>query len=286
MNQFDQVIGSIEQAEFLEEPSIRVSEWLSKLYPGVFKDIASGTPLGHPAHPMLTDLPIGFWVASLILDLVGGKKGQKGADKMVLAGIVSALPTAWTGISEWADCRGKEMRVGTVHGLGNIAATLLYTGSYLARKKGERARGVRLGILGAGALTGAGFLGGHLAYRLGVGVDQTVFQTLPEEWAAVMAEDALLNDEPAMAEVNGIPILVYRSGSSLYAIGDRCSHRAGPLHEGKVDGYNCVVTCPWHASQFSLRTGEVVRGPASAPQPCYDIRSEAGQIQVRAKAEG
>jgi nitrite reductase/ring-hydroxylating ferredoxin subunit/uncharacterized membrane protein len=286
MNQLDQAMSSIEQAEFLDAPSERVADWTAKLFPGIAKDIASGTPLGHPAHPMLTDLPIGLWTGSLILDLVGGKKGRRAADKMVFFGILSALPTVWTGISEWADCRGKEMRVGTVHALGNISATLLYTASYLARKKGARARGVRLGILGAGALSGAGYLGGHLAYRMGVGVDQTVFQTLPEEWTSVMAEKDLLDDLPGFAEVDGVPILLYRSGSSLYAIADRCSHRAGPLHEGKVDGYNCVVTCPWHASKFSLRTGEVVRGPASAPQPCYDIRAEGGQIQVRAKAGG
>jgi nitrite reductase/ring-hydroxylating ferredoxin subunit/uncharacterized membrane protein len=282
----NQAVSSIEQAEFLDAPSERVAVWSSKLFPGIAKDIASGTPLGHPAHPMLTDLPIGFWIGSLILDLVGGKKGRTAADKLVFFGILSALPTAWTGIAEWADCRGKEMRVGTVHALGNISATLLYTASYMARKQGERARGVRLGMLGAGALTGAGYLGGHLAYRLGVGVDQTVFLTPLEEWTAVMAEGDLLDDLPAVAEVNGVSILLYRSGSSLYAIADRCSHRAGPLHEGKVDGFNCVVTCPWHASQFSLRTGEVVRGPASAPQPCYEVRAEGGQIQVRAKVEG
>lgn len=283
MNQLNQVVNSIEQAEFLDAASERVANWTVNLYPGIAKDIASGTPLGHPAHPMLTDLPIGFWIGSLILDLVGGKKARNAADNLVSLGILTALPTAWTGIAEWADCRGKEMRVGTVHALGNISATLLYTASYLARKKGERARGVRLGILGAGALTGAGYLGGHLAYRMGVGVDQTIFQTPLEEWTSVMAEDALLADVPAAAEVNGVTILVYRSGSSLYAIADRCSHRAGPLHEGKVDEFNCVVTCPWHASQFSLRTGEVVRGPASAPQPSYEVRAEGGQIQVRAK---
>ena len=285
MNRFDQVLNSIEQAEFLDAPSEKIADAVSVLYPGVAKDLASGTPWGHAAHPMLTDLPIGIWLGSLMLDLIGGKKAQKAADKLVLAGILSAVPTAWTGISEWADCRGKEMRVGTVHALGNISATLLYSASYLARKKGERARGVRLAILGAGALTGAGFLGGHLAYRLGVGVDKTIFQAQPEEWTAVMAEDALLADVPAVAEVNGVPILLYRSGSSLHAIADTCSHWAGPLHEGKVDEFNCTVTCPWHASKFSLRTGEVLRGPATAPQPCYDVRAEAGQIEVRAKSE-
>ena len=37
------------------------------------KDALSGTWLGHPLHPLLTDLPIGFWTSAFTLDLVGGR---------------------------------------------------------------------------------------------------------------------------------------------------------------------------------------------------------------------
>ena len=277
----NEAVEAIEDADFMDEVSEKVAVATEKLFPGKMKDIASGTWMGHPLHPLLTDLPIGFWIGSMILDLLGGKNGRKAADRMVLAGILAAAPTAYTGWSEWVDCRGREMRVGTVHALSNVTAVLLYTSSYLARKRGDRARGVQLGFLGAGALSVGGFLGGHLAYRMGVGVDQTVFQTPPEDWTTVASDAEVVADSPMEVKVDGVPVLVYRSDSKIYAIGNRCSHRAGPLHEGEINQVNCTVTCPWHFSTFSLETGEVVDGPATAPQPGYDVRVEAGQVQVR-----
>jgi hypothetical protein len=38
----------------------------------VVRNLLSGTDLGHPLHPMLTDLPIGAWVMSALLDAAGG----------------------------------------------------------------------------------------------------------------------------------------------------------------------------------------------------------------------
>lgn len=53
------------------------------------------------------------------------------------------------------------------------------------------------------------------------------------------------------------------------------------LHEGKLkdDGDPCVV-CPWHGSTFSLRTGEVHAGPATARQPHFDTRVSGGLVEV------
>jgi nitrite reductase/ring-hydroxylating ferredoxin subunit/uncharacterized membrane protein len=277
----EQAVRAIEEASFLDPVAEIIATKTAKLYPGKVKDVVSGTWLGHPVHPLLTDLPIGFWTGSLIIDLLGGRKGRKAADKLVLAGILAAAPTAYTGWSDWADCRGKEMRVGAVHALSNIAAVLFFSRSYLARKKGERARGLRLSLLGAGTLGVGGYLGGHLAYRLGVGVDQTVFENPPHEWTTVATDDDLLADVPLEVSVYGVPVLLYRSGSEIFAIANRCSHRGGPLDEGKIDQYACTVTCPWQYSTFSLKNGEVVNGPATAPQPCYDVRIEVGKVQLR-----
>src|SRR5690349_9080143 len=67
------------------------------------KDLLSGSWFGHPLHPLLTDLPIGSWTSAFVLDLVGGRKAQPAADLLVAAGIVSAVPTAVTGLSDWSD---------------------------------------------------------------------------------------------------------------------------------------------------------------------------------------
>ncbi|MCA1842706.1 MAG: Rieske (2Fe-2S) protein, partial [Actinobacteria bacterium] len=76
-------------------------------------------------------------------------------------------------------------------------------------------------------------------------------------------------------------ILLYRASDRIYAIGSRCSHAGGPLHEGKIDDGALCVECPWHASVFRLADGSVVHGPASVPQAAYDVRTQDGRIEVR-----
>ena len=46
------------------------------------------------------------------------------------------------------------------------------------------------------------------------------------------------------------------------------------------DGEACIV-CPWHDSVFRLHDGEVVHGPATAPQPSFDTRIDGGRLLVR-----
>ena len=71
--------------------------------PGRVKDLLSGTWLGHAAHPVLTDLPIGSFTSALALDLLGGSDAAAGAQTLVGLGILSAIPTALTGLSDLAD---------------------------------------------------------------------------------------------------------------------------------------------------------------------------------------
>ncbi|MDQ4149496.1 MAG: Rieske 2Fe-2S domain-containing protein [Actinomycetota bacterium] len=278
----NEVVRSIEEASSLDSPSDAIAASASKLLPpGPVKDALSGRWLGHPLHPLLTDIPIGFWSGSLLLDLVGGKQRRKAADTLLGMGILAALPTAVSGLSDWVDTFGDERRVGFVHALANSVALTLYTASYLARKNGRRGRGVLLSLGGAAAMSAGGYLGGHLSYRLGVGVNHTRFGHPAEDWTAVMPAADLAERTPSLVETGDVKVLVYKNGPQMCAIADNCSHRGGPLHEGEVDHASRIVTCPWHASQFSLVTGEIVRGPATAPQPAYDVRITGDNVEVR-----
>jgi nitrite reductase/ring-hydroxylating ferredoxin subunit len=62
-----------------------------------------------------------------------------------------------------------------------------------------------------------------------------------------------------------------------------CGHYGGPLADGELtgDGEPCVV-CPWHGSEFRMRDGSVARGPATAPQPSFEVRTVGDRVQVRA----
>ena len=78
-------------------------------------------------------------------------------------------------------------------------------------------------------------------------------------------------------------LLLVRRGGDVHALADRCSHRGGPLSDGELSG-DCV-TCPWHGSAFSLTDGEVVSGPATLPQPVYDVRLDGDDVLVRRAEE-
>ena len=277
------LVERISQAEALDPPAHRLAGIVHKVIKEPVKDLLSGTFLGHPLHPVLTDVPIGTWTSAAILDVIGGRGSQRAADLLIGTGIAAALPTAASGFSDWSDSvyssKGAR-RVGLVHAATNVTALTLYSASLAARLRGRRGRGVALGLSGIGAMGAGAFLGGHLAFGEGLGVDRTAFDSLPEDWTPAIADAALGEGDVKCTAVDGVPVTFTRQGGQLFAIHDRCTHRGGPLHEGEIsDG---CITCPWHGSRFSLADGSVRRGPATMPQPAFETRVEGGSIEIRA----
>jgi nitrite reductase/ring-hydroxylating ferredoxin subunit/uncharacterized membrane protein len=277
----DQLADRLERSTALDRLADFVAKTVDRVLPqGTTRDVASGVPLGHPLHPLLVALPIGSWSAASWLDITGGDRAA--SRRLVALGIVSALPAAATGANDWLTTVGGERRVGLVHALLNHVSLVLYGASWLARCRGHHAKGVLLALAGLTVTSGAGWLGGHLAYALGVGVDTTAFQHLPQEWTDVAAESEVPTDHVTLADADGVPVLLTVHNGSIAALADRCTHRGGPLHEGELtDG---CITCPWHGSRFAL-DGSVRRGPASRPQPRLEARVVAGRVQVRRATE-
>ena len=275
------ILETIEDSPYLEGPAQKSANAASKLVPhGPVKDLLTGKWLGHPVHPMLTDTAMAFWTSALTLDLFG-RRFERSAQTLTGLGIVSAIPTAAAGLADWVDTIGAERKVGLVHAAGNVAALAAFCGSYAARRKGDSTRGKLLTLIGATFMSGSGYIGGHLAYRIGSGVDRTAFDSLPDEWTPVLAESEMKEDTPVLARAGEVDVLVYRGSKGLCAIANKCSHRGGPLNEGTVNRDRNSVVCPWHDSEFDLCTGEVVHGPASAPQPQFKTRMNNGKIEVR-----
>jgi nitrite reductase/ring-hydroxylating ferredoxin subunit/uncharacterized membrane protein len=244
------------------------------------KDALSGTWLGHPVHPMLTDLPIGSWTSAWILDVIGGERGRDAAQMLVGVGVVAALPTAASGLSDWSDTIGEERRVGAVHAVANAAALTLYSASWLARRRGRHGLGVALGHVGAAAATAGGYLGAHLVYRRGIGADRNAWKHAGDEWVDVADEASLGVGKELVVDVGDDQVLLSRRGERITAISNVCGHAGGPLDEGTFDDEGCVA-CPWHGSVFRLADGHVTHGPATGHQPCYEVRSEGGRLSVR-----
>jgi nitrite reductase/ring-hydroxylating ferredoxin subunit/uncharacterized membrane protein len=251
--------------------------------PGRLKDVLSGVGLGHPLHPVLTDVPIGAFTGATLLDLAGRGAWEPAVETLLGAGLLAALPTAAAGLADWSETSGGEQRVGVVHAAGNVAALALFGASLAARRAGAQGLGRTLGFAGMGVLGGSAYLGGYLTFARGVGVNNAFNEAKPAEWTPVLEEAELTEGKPARAEAGGTAILLFRTGGRIFAIGNRCTHAGGPLDEGEVDADALCVTCPWHGSVFRLEDGEVVHGPASVPEAAYDVRSESGRIEVRAR---
>jgi nitrite reductase/ring-hydroxylating ferredoxin subunit len=281
VNPLRDVIRRLEQAAALDRLATPLGTVVGRaVRPRAVRNLLSGTYLGHPLHPLLTDVPIGAWSMSALLDTVGGRSTERAADLLVATGVLAAVPTAASGMNDWSDTLGPDTRVGLVHAALNTTALALYATSLAARARGRRTRGKVLGLTGLGALLAGSYLGGHLSFVRGVNVNRTAHQDGPQEWTPVIEETALADGESRTVEVGGVPVLLHRSAGRVHALANTCSHMGGPLDEGTIsDG---CVTCPWHGSTFRFADGGIRRGPASTPQPCYDVRVSAGRLEIRA----
>jgi nitrite reductase/ring-hydroxylating ferredoxin subunit len=83
-----------------------------------------------------------------------------------------------------------------------------------------------------------------------------------------------------LVDVHGERVAVANVGGEFYAFGDECTHDGGPLSEGDLRGE--IVTCPWHFSEFNVRTGEVVTSPAEDVITVYETKVEDGAVYVGA----
>ena len=91
----ERIAKPIEQIEALDAVLEPLQKAVQTVVPerSELKDVLSGTWLGEPPDPPLTDVVIGTWTSALLLDLLGGEQTQKAADGLVAAGVRAAVPT-------------------------------------------------------------------------------------------------------------------------------------------------------------------------------------------------
>jgi nitrite reductase/ring-hydroxylating ferredoxin subunit/uncharacterized membrane protein len=278
----------IERQEWLEPTSDAIQKAVASVLTGSpakhrIDDFLNGVWLGHPLHPMLTDIPVGAWTVAFGLDAFEAATGRAefapGADAAVVIGIVGGLASAITGLAQWQYTDAQPRRVGMAHALLNVTGTALYITSAVLRARGRRTAGRGAALLGFGFVTAAGYLGGDLAYNDRIGVNHAPGQTPPDQFTAVLPERALAEGAAHAVDVGELRMMLVREGGQVYALARECAHLGGPLEEGTIaDG---CVTCPWHGSRFALDDGSVVNGPATFPQPRFETRVRDGQLEVR-----
>ncbi|RCG30422.1 (2Fe-2S)-binding protein [Sphaerisporangium album] len=276
----------LEHVKAGDQVIVRLARTVRKRLPlgSQVRDLLHGVPTGHPLHPPLATVSLGCWTATAVLDAIDAD--PRASQAVLATGIAGAIPTAAAGITDWSVLHLEQQRVGLVHALVNLTALGLYSGSLMLRLAGRQRAGKALAFAGFGAASVGGYLGGHLAYRMAAGPTHAEPTThlVPLGWHDLCRLWDLPDGRPVPRRLGYIQLFVLRHGSTVKVLADRCSHLAGPLHQGrlKLEGNEACVVCPWHGSTFRLEDGAVVHGPATSPQPSFEVNVRGdGLVQVR-----
>lgn len=251
--------------------------------------------LSHPIHPMLVAFPIGLWVTSFIFDLIGAASRQQAytvtSFYLIVAGCVGAVLAALPGAIDLFGAippSSGARTIGYVHGGLNLLALLLFI--YTAWRRGGptgTVDGAAIGAsLGGVVLIGiSGWLGGMLVFRNQIGVDRRYanagkfkVRTIEDFSRPICHQSELGDGQMMLAKVAGERIAIGRSSEGLFAFSEQCTHQGGPLSDGALVG--CAVQCPWHGSQFDIKTGRVIAGPAKVQIQTYPIEVRGGEVYI------
>jgi nitrite reductase/ring-hydroxylating ferredoxin subunit/uncharacterized membrane protein len=284
----DTALDTIAQQSWLEPIADPLSAAVHGAYDAAgdagrrLKNAAHGTWLGHPLHSALTDVPLGAWMTSLVLDAAEDVTGDRGygraADVAIGFGLAGAAGAAVTGLTDWSETDGSAKKLGLAHGLINIAATTLYATSLGLRRSGARGAGRAFSLAGLLTVCAGAYIGGALVYGKRIGVTHA---DEPDGDAIVPAlrGDELTEGQKRTVTVGGADVMVARQHGKVCALAEHCSHLGGPLSEGTLkDG---SIVCPWHGSEFGLEDGHVINGPATHSQPSFEAQEQSGQVRLR-----
>jgi nitrite reductase/ring-hydroxylating ferredoxin subunit/uncharacterized membrane protein len=270
------------------------------------KEVIEGKPLRSPLHPALVHLPIALFPLSLVLDLASWLSPRpelhlvRSAFIVIATGIATAVVAVIPGVVDYASIRDDHpaKKTATLHMVLNFLAVGLFAaglglryGSLDLTRTG--ALPLLVSFIALGVLGYSGYLGGTLVYADGVGVgrhrrrtrlpEKTIERPASENAPVEIGSSPLVAEaETARVDVSGTVAVVARVDGHLCAFQEFCTHRYGPLSEGKIE--NGEVVCPWHGSRFSTATGKVVQGPAKVDLRTFPVEEREGKVWLQADA--
>ncbi len=252
------------------------------------KDFLHGVWLGHPLHPLLSDVPVGAFVAAFVLDASSVARPEfadlrRAAAWVIGVGILGMLAAALAGYADYLDLEGRDRTYGSVHSMLMLVSLVLYVLSFAFRVNWIgtpfASADVAFQIAGLLVLTVAAYIGGDLVFAFGLQVSRHAWRGGGDKWVALEVGD-IPEDTPQQAKAGAQTLVVVRHGGMLYAMHDLCSHMACNLSDGgRVVGD--AIECPCHGSRFRLRDGRAVRGPAVFSQPQFAVRTADGRTEVK-----
>src|SRR5437868_8064478 len=224
----------VERQTWLDKLANPVQNWLLAFFGQTgqpnrkMKDMLNGTWLGHSLHPVLTDVLLGAWSGTMLLDLIWLSNEDEGiarsSDLSLLLGILGATGAAVTGVTDWSDLYDTDRRVGFLHGLLNGSILLTNIVSLIMRLTGKRKAGVYLSTAGYAVSLFSAYLGGELVFAKGIGVNHVAWEGGSDDYVAVMNAQDLAEGKLTRVDVAGIPAVLVEQCSSLFAICWTCTH--------------------------------------------------------------
>jgi uncharacterized membrane protein/nitrite reductase/ring-hydroxylating ferredoxin subunit len=277
------------------------------------KEFLEGKPLRHPLHPFLVHFPIGLFTLSFLLDIATLFYQTQGlyraAFDSIVAGVIGSLVAAIPGFVDFFDIREDHPAKSKArwHMSLNLVMVVIFAVDAWMRS-GDlftlQTPTVPLILSGLGMilLSISGYLGGAMIYDDGIAVGRhrrrtrTPHQTLGiaippstrtqpvsgPQLVPVAAADSLHDGESLRVDICGTIMAVVKLDGSFYAFQEFCTHRFGPLSEGRLQKNQ--VECPWHGSCFDVRNGKVVQGPAKVDLKTYPVQVRDGKICVELSA--
>jgi Ferredoxin subunits of nitrite reductase and ring-hydroxylating dioxygenases len=237
-----------------------------------------GTWLGHPLHPLLTDVPIGGLTIALVLDLLGIYDGANWATLLGFGGLILAAVAGFVDLDE---TDGKARQYGGVHASLMLVAMAFYIFSLAVRfgyAPGTPFQATLTAALGYLFIVMGAYVGADLVFALGNMVDRHAWRSGGTTWAALDVAE-VPERQPTKAKAGAQTLVLVRVGEQISALHDVCAHAGCSLSEGKVVGD--TIQCPCHGSRFKIADGSVVVGPATYDQPAFEVRRAEGKLEAR-----
>lgn len=253
---------------------------------------------GHPIHPALITFPFAFLWGAVVFDVLGRMLEREAlwttGAYLAWAGVVTALVAAVPGFIDYLytvppNSSGK--RRATKHMLVNLSAVALFVIALVLRDGVSTMPGVpgiALEAIGVALLTSGAWMGGVLVNRNQIGVDpryagagkwrEMSVDVNADTPPVIATADELQVNQMKLLRLRDRRIVLARDEEGYVAFDDRCPHRGGSLAGGAMI---CgTVQCPWHGSQFDVRSGVVRAGPAEDAIHTYRVQEIGNEVRL------
>jgi nitrite reductase/ring-hydroxylating ferredoxin subunit/uncharacterized membrane protein len=253
---------------------------------------------GHPIHPALIPFPFAFLTGAFLFDAAGRLADRPGwwttGGHLAIAGVLTAVLAAVPGLIDYlytVPPRSTGKRRATRHMIVNLLAVALVVSAWLMRRDVVEAPSLvvlALELVALGLLVAGGWMGGVLVSRNQISVDhryagagkwkEQKVETSGTAPVVVATRDELKVDQMKLLRIGDRRIVLARTEEGYVAFDDSCPHRGGSLAGGSM---MCgTVQCPWHGSQFDVRTGAVKAGPADRGIATYRVELRDQKVLV------